>query len=57
MQSRMKNIVTLVPEAMQALHRLKASAEKCRRERLTSSNCERARSMAAVYVWTCMRAT
>jgi len=28
MQSRMKNIVTLVPEAMQALHRLKASAEK-----------------------------
>jgi AhpD family alkylhydroperoxidase len=28
MQARMKNIALIVPEAMQALHRLKASAEK-----------------------------
>src|SRR5436853_7175313 len=28
MQARMKNIATLVPDALQALHRLKASAEK-----------------------------
>jgi AhpD family alkylhydroperoxidase len=28
MQARMKNIVLIVPDALQALHRLKASAEK-----------------------------
>jgi hypothetical protein len=58
MQARMKSPVMILPDSMQALLALGTAAEKgFLVERSSSSSCGPVKSMGAVFVWTCTRAS